>query len=97
VEALAFRPAMSPRSGVRVIAGGGGPSFLWRPGTPGIAVKMERAPDGARRITLPAANQLSVYSFIKQQEEHHRKRTFQEEYLEFLQESGISYDERYLW
>jgi len=27
----------------------------------------------------------------------HRVSTFQEEYLEFLKESGISYDERHLW
>jgi hypothetical protein len=29
--------------------------------------------------------------------EHHRQRTFQEEYLEFLRENQIPYDERYLW
>jgi len=58
---------------------------------------MGRAPDGAQRITLPGASQVSVYSYIERQEEQHRKRTFQEEYLQFLRESGISYDERYLW
>ena len=48
-----------------------------------MGVSMGRAPDGARRII--------------RQEEHHRERTFQEEYLEFLQESGINYDARYVW
>jgi hypothetical protein len=28
---------------------------------------------------------------------HHRKKTFQKEYLEFLKEYNIEYDERYLW
>ena len=39
----------------------------------------------------------TVKSYIRNQEEHHRNKTFQEEYLEFLKASGIEYDERYLW
>ncbi len=35
--------------------------------------------------------------YIRNQEEHHGKRTFKEEYLMFLKEYGIGYDERYLW
>jgi hypothetical protein len=31
------------------------------------------------------------------QEEHHRKKTFKEEYLEFLKKFEIEYDERYLF
>ena len=38
-----------------------------------------------------------VTQYIKGQVEHHRRRTFQEEYLEFLREYRIPYDERYLW
>ena len=39
----------------------------------------------------------SVARYIAQQELHHRRRTFQEEYLEFLNKSGVVFDERYLW
>jgi len=39
----------------------------------------------------------SVREYIQQQEKHHQKRTFQEEYREFLEKHGIEYDERYLW
>jgi putative transposase len=39
----------------------------------------------------------SVREYIRQQEKHHQKRTFQEEYREFLEKHGIEYDERYLW
>jgi len=35
--------------------------------------------------------------YIENQENHHRKMTFQEEYLLFLKEYNIEYDERYLW
>jgi REP element-mobilizing transposase RayT len=35
--------------------------------------------------------------YIENQEEHHKKMTFQEEYLLFLKEYGIEYNEPYLW
>jgi putative transposase len=35
--------------------------------------------------------------YIQGQAEHHRRKTFQEEYLAILNEYQISYDERYLW
>ncbi|MCH8318847.1 MAG: IS200/IS605 family transposase [Bacteroidetes bacterium] len=38
-----------------------------------------------------------VYNYILNQEEHHRKKTFREEYLQFLNEFDVSYEERYLF
>jgi REP element-mobilizing transposase RayT len=38
-----------------------------------------------------------VREYIAGQEEHHRKKTFQDEYRSFLKEYGIDYDERYVW
>lgn len=38
-----------------------------------------------------------VYKYIQNQEAHHRKKTFREEYLEFLQKFDVPYDERYLF
>jgi hypothetical protein len=35
--------------------------------------------------------------YIANQKEHHRKQTFKEELLQFLEEYGMDYDERYLW
>jgi len=35
--------------------------------------------------------------YIKGQETHHRKMTFQEEFLVLLKKHRIEYDERYLW
>ena len=35
--------------------------------------------------------------YIKGQEVHHRKMTFQEEFLALLKKHRIEYDERYLW
>lgn len=45
-----------------------------------------------------AHSQISdVYQYILNQEAHHHKKTFQEEYMEFLQKFEIEYDERYLF
>lgn len=39
----------------------------------------------------------AVLSYIDGQEEHHRTKTFQEEYRGFLKHYGIEFDERYVW
>jgi REP element-mobilizing transposase RayT len=39
----------------------------------------------------------ALINYIETQEEHHRTRTFQDEYRDFLTEYGIAYDERYVW
>jgi putative transposase len=38
-----------------------------------------------------------VYQYILNQEEHHRKKTFKEEYLDFLKKFEIEYDEKFLF
>ncbi|WKZ23507.1 MAG: IS200/IS605 family transposase [Candidatus Brocadiaceae baterium WH-1] len=39
----------------------------------------------------------TVIKYIKDQEEHHRKKTFKEEYLEFLKKFNVQYNEQYLF
>ena len=39
----------------------------------------------------------NVIKYILNQEEHHKKQSFKEEYLEFLQKFDIEYDEKYLF
>ena len=39
----------------------------------------------------------NVVNYILNQEEHHKKKTFKEEYLTFLNEFGIEYKEEYLF
>jgi len=38
-----------------------------------------------------------VYQYILNQEQHHKKRTFREEYLDFLEKFEIEHDEKYLF
>ena len=39
----------------------------------------------------------SVVQYILNQEEHHQKKTFKEEYLDFLKKFEIDYDEKYVF
>jgi putative transposase len=38
-----------------------------------------------------------VVRYIEMQQEHHRTRTFQEEYRELLRRHGVDFDERHIW
>ena len=38
-----------------------------------------------------------VLDYIANQEEHHRKISFKEEFISFLKKHEIEYDEKYLW
>ncbi len=50
---------------------------------------------GAYSVSSSDLNGLRRY--IERQKEHHRVKTFEEEYREFLRENGIEFDEKYLW
>ena len=53
--------------------------------------------DGYGAFTVSKSNLPEVVRYIGNQREHHRRRTFQEEYLEFLRRHGLEYDRRYVW
>jgi len=57
--------------------------FNWQAGYSGFAVSKSGVPD--------------VIRYIMNQEEHHRKKSFREEYLELLKENDIEFDERYIF
>jgi REP element-mobilizing transposase RayT len=58
-------------------------SFAWQEGY------------GAFSIGISQTDTTTTY--IQAQPEHHRTKTFQEEFLAFLEKHGIEYDLRYLW
>ncbi len=57
--------------------------FAWQPGYGAFSVSKSNVP--------------GVLEYIANQEAHHRRITFQEEYRSFLRKHGIEFDERYLW
>ncbi len=39
----------------------------------------------------------AIVTYIRNQEEHHKKVSFQDEYRQFLREAGVEFDEKYMW
>ena len=58
-------------------------AFAWQSGYGAFAVSHDRIP--------------VVRGYIEHQEEHHRQKSFQDEYREFLSVHGIEWDERFVW
>ena len=52
---------------------------------------------GYGAFSVSHSNSAEVEKYIADQEEHHRKSSFQEEFVAFLKKHEIEYDERSLW
>jgi len=50
---------------------------------------------GAFSVNYKGLN--TVQAYIENQHEHHKRKTFQDEYRLFLEEYQVDYDERYVW
>jgi REP element-mobilizing transposase RayT len=85
------RPAHSAADVARVIKansskwvrGKWSPAFAWQTGY-GV-------------FSVSESNVVSVTKYITGQEEHHKKQSFQEEFVAFLKKNHVVYDERYIW
>ena len=53
--------------------------------------------DGYGAFSVNPAEVEIVANYITNQKEHHRKKTFQDEYRDFLNKYNIVYDEKYVW
>jgi hypothetical protein len=52
---------------------------------------------GYGAFSVSESNVPSVREYIAGQREHHRKKSFQDEYLAFLERHRVAFDERYVW
>jgi REP element-mobilizing transposase RayT len=62
-----------------------------------IGRKMFAWQKGYGAFSVSPSNVEGVRRYVLRQEEHHRRKTFQEEYIELLKAGGIEYDERFVW
>jgi REP element-mobilizing transposase RayT len=53
--------------------------------------------DGYGAFSVNPAEVEIVMDYIKNQHEHHRTKSFQEEYRAFLKKYKVDFDERYVW
>jgi REP element-mobilizing transposase RayT len=52
---------------------------------------------GYGAFSVSPSNVDSVRQYVLNQESHHQRYSFQQEYLRLLRFSGVQFDERYLW
>ena len=94
VHILVSLPAVMPVSkAIQLIKGGSSKwvketfenmkNFSWQEGYGAFSVNISMVKD--------------TISYIERQAEHHRYRSFQEEYIGFLKKHDIEYDDRYVW
>src|SRR5438445_1298345 len=85
------RPAQAPAELARVVKTNSSrwvrekwsPNFGWQTGY-GV-------------FSVSESNVAAVMKYIASQEEHHKKHSFQDEFLAFLTKNGIAADEKYIW
>ena len=53
--------------------------------------------EGYGAFTVGVSQKADTIAYIRNQREHHRKRSFEEEFVVFLQKHGIEYDPKYVW
>ncbi len=67
---------------------------------------VKKQPSGAKSFTWQAgygafsvsqSNLDRVVAYVEQQEKHHRKRTYQDEFRELCRKHNLEIDERYVW
>ena len=63
----------------------------------GVAYENFYWQDGYSAFSVDAEEVNNLIWYIKNQHEHHSKKTFQDEYRAFLEKQQIDYDERYVW
>jgi REP element-mobilizing transposase RayT len=89
---LSIPPSISPAKAIQMIKGGSSKwlndeyprkdRFSWQ--------------QGYAAFSLSPSRMRQTIEYIQNQEEHHKKATFKEEYLNFLKGHSVEYDERYL-
>jgi putative transposase len=53
--------------------------------------------DGYGAFSVSESNRSAAQAYVEGQEQHHRRRSFQEEYRLLLEKHGVPFDERYVW
>ena len=90
---LSLPGMMSFAKAVQLIKGG---SSKWINDSFPRAKKFEWQ-EGYGAFSVSASQVPKTIAYINNQKEHHRKKTFQEEFLELLTKHGIEYDQRYVF
>ena len=90
---LSLPPTLLPSKAVQLVKGGSSKwihdtfpehaRFAWQQGYTAFSVSISHLQE--------------TIAYINNQEQHHKRHTFEEEFIAFLKNHGIEYDERYVW
>ena len=61
------------------------------------AIAGVRWQDGYGVFSVSGSKKQVVANYIARQKEHHKKTNFKGEFLKFLEEYSVNYDEKYVW
>jgi REP element-mobilizing transposase RayT len=92
IHILLSLPATMPLAKAMQLLKGGSSKWLNENGAGGFAWQ-----EGYGAFTVGISQQTGTIAYINTQEEHHKKRSFEEEFLAFLEKHGIEYDPKYVW
>ncbi len=53
--------------------------------------------DGYGAFSVSKSSEKAVIQYIRDQQQHHRKKPFQEEFIDMLNKYDTAYDEKYIW
>ena len=53
--------------------------------------------EGYGAFTVGVSQKADTIAYIQSQPEHHRKRSFEEEFVTFLKKHNVEYDPKYVW
>ena len=53
--------------------------------------------DGYGVFSVSSSKRQTVVNYIARQKQHHKKTDYKSEFLQFLEQYGVIYDERYVW
>mgnify|MGYP001554572775 CR=1 FL=1 len=88
-----FRPTQSLSDLMRLVKGESSEWINLQRFTPAVF----RWQEGYGAFSYSKSHVQKVTNYVMNQEEHHRKQTFLEEYRQFLEQFEIDYDERYIF
>ncbi|HEY0944799.1 MAG TPA: IS200/IS605 family transposase [Opitutaceae bacterium] len=91
---ISIPPNMAVSKAVQLIKGGS--SHWLQPNLPNPNMAAFAWQDGYGAISVSTSQCDAVRAYIRNQAEHHRTTTFEEEYRAFLDRHEVDYDDRYL-
>jgi putative transposase len=94
VHLLFDQPRKMPVSQVVQSVKGGSSHWIHSSVSPGTDFRWQR---GYGIFTVGISDKIRTMNYISNQQEHHRSKSFQEEYRQLLADNEILFDERYVW